>query len=81
MFLSELLGHADFPGAAMHQDQEQDAGRDCVDEEDDLCLPVVPWCLQVLADVVPSCVDDCPHYMCSWLGNMISVDDGNYNNN
>ena len=69
-FLSELLGHADFPGAVMHQDQEQAVGRDCVDEEDDhLCVPVVPWCLQVLA----SCVEDYPHSLCSWLGSMISL--------
>ena len=48
----------------MHQDQEQAVGRDCVDAEDDhLCVPVMPWCLQVLA----SCVEDYPHSLCSWL--------------
>ena len=73
MFLSELLGLADFSGATMHQDQEQDVGRDCLDEEDDHISVPVPWCLRDLADVAPSCVDDCPHFLCPWLGSMISL--------
>ena len=67
-FLSELQGHANFPGDVWCQDTGRDPG-----VEDDLDLPEVSGCLQALVDVVQSYGDGCPHSLCSGHDTMGSL--------
>ena len=53
-FLSELQGHADFPGDVWCQDLGHDRG---VEDDVDLDLPEVSEALQAPVDVVQSHVD------------------------